>query len=185
MIRQYKQLSGFALVEVSIALLILGIVSSISMSQFATLKRLQAEQITQAHIDYIVKALGTYYNSKGGYLPYPSSLESNTIGKQVVKITDFGIIPFKTLGIMEKYAKDGYGHWLLYKLHPDFGKGVTRDRTLGISEFDSDLPRDKVAFIIKSDNGNITWYSEMNFIQIFSHGKVLSEPKIKPKLSIS
>ena len=169
-----RTIKGFALIEVSIALLILGIISSISISQFATVKRMQAEIATKTNIDCILKSLGAYYISKQGLLPYPANNSSQVTGRQVTGKLDFGIVPYKSLGIMEKYAKDGYGNWLLYKVNPDVGKTTTKNKNLGIQEFDSEMKNDKVAFIIKyntNNNENIIWYSENNFARIFANGK--------------
>ncbi len=180
-----KKIKGFALIEVSIALLILGIISSISISQFATIKRMQAEMTTKSNIDFILKSLGAYYISRLGLLPYPANNGSQVTGQQVNGKLDFGIIPYKSLGIMEKYAKDGYGNWLLYKLNPDIGKKTTtKNRNLGIREFDSEMKNDKVAFIIKyttNKNENIIWYSENNFARIFANGKIQKD-NTRPKL---
>lgn len=162
--------SGFALIEVSIALLILGIMTSISMSQFATLKKLKAEQITQRNIDYIVHALGTYYLNKHGSLPNP--VQPNQDG--------FGYIPYKNMGIMAKYTKDGYGNPLLYKFNTsliDYNqsrlidiKPVDKhvDKSMGIDEYASDIKNDAVIFAIKTQDGkNIVWYSYKLFTHLF------------------
>lgn len=178
-----KTLKGFALIEVSIALLVLGIISSISISQFAALKRTQAEMITRENINCVIRALAAYYISKRGSIPFPAHKQSK--GRQIIpdynSKAEFGVVPYKTLGIMEKYAKDGYGNWLQYKANPDFGKPTYSEyysaysRNLGINEFESDEPNDKVAFVIKyTTNGqeHYVWYSENNFAQIFAGGKV-------------
>lgn len=178
-------LKGFSLIEVSISLLILGIISSISISQFATIKRVQAEINTRTNIDYILKSLGAYYISTNGSLPAPANQNPPITGKQIPGNENFGIIPYKSLGIMEKYAKDGYGNWLLYKLNPDIGKYNVKDRTLGIKEFDSDDDNDKVAFVIKyytNENEHIIWYSENNFAKIFANGIIDNDNKFVPLL---
>ena len=181
------KLKGFSLIEVSISLLILGIISSISISQFATVKRIQAEINTRSNIDYILKSLGAYYISTNGLLPAPANPNSPVTGKQIPGNDNFGIIPYKSLGIMEKYAKDGYGNWLLYKLNPEIGKYNAKDRTLGINEFDSDDDDDKVAFIIKyytNKNEHIIWYSENNFAKIFANGRINNNNKVVKKLKV-
>lgn len=169
----YARCPGFALIEVSIALLILGIITSISMGQFAVLKRLRAEQITQRNIEYIVHSLGTYYLNKHGELPFP--VQSNGSG--------FGYIPYKNMGIMERYTKDGYGNSLLYKLNNTLlynSKINSRvlnnnalvnnnavDKSLG-TEYESDIKNDAVVFIIKTqDEKNIVWYSYKLFTHLF------------------
>lgn len=170
------KLRGFSLIEVSISLLILGIISSVSISQFASVKRIQAEINTRSNIDYILKALGAYYISTDGLLPAPASQNFPITGKQIPGNENFGIVPYKSLGIMEKYAKDGYGNWLLYKLNPDIGKKYrVKDKNLGINEFDSDDDNDKVILVIKyytNKKEHIIWYSENNFAKIFANGRI-------------
>ena len=178
-----QKIKGFALIEVSIALLILGIITSIMMSQFATIRRIKAEITTQQNIEYVLKSLGAYYMYTGGALPNPARINSPT-GAQSIGNTDFGLVPYKTLGIMSKYAKDGYGNWLLYKCNPEFGKPVDAfylNRNMGIAEFDPYVPNDKVAIIIKYSSSSrnnkepYVWYSENNFIQIYTSGKIQRE----------
>ncbi len=178
-----RRIKAFALIEVSIALLILGIITSIMMSQFATIRRIKAEITTQQNIEYVLKSLGAYYMYTGGALPSPTRIDSQT-GWKIIGNTDFGLVPYKSLGIMSKYAKDGYGNWLLYKCNPDFGKPVDDlylNRNMGIAEFSPYVPNDKVAIIIKyssssrNNEENYVWYSENNFIQMYTSGKIQSE----------
>ena len=178
-----KRVKGFALIEVSIALLILGIISSISINQFATLKRIQADTTTKNNIDHVLKSLGAYYIAKRGVLPFPEKIGPRMQGRQTFDYRDFGIVPYKTLGIMEKFVKDGYGNWLKYKVHPDFGVKISKyykmaNKNLGVEDFDSYVQNDKVAFIIKytsNSQEHTIWYSENNFVQIFANGKIERE----------
>lgn len=146
---------GFSLIEVSISLLIIGIVSAIGISQLGLMQRIYASQKTQANIDFVIKALGMYYfRSAALPLPFPSKRDSN-IGYQSESMKNsFGIIPFKSLGIMEKFAKDGNGRWLLYKMNPNLGKSIyaPEDKSLGATEFSSKIPTNKLAFVIKVKN---------------------------------
>ena len=146
---------GFSLIEVSISLLILGIISAIGISQMTLMQKIYASQKTQSHIDFVVKALGMYYlTSRTSPLPFPSKMDSN-IGYQSESMKhSFGIIPFKSLGIMEKFAKDGNGRWLLYKMNPNFDEYflTVEDENFGTPGFSSEIPSDKLAFIIKAKN---------------------------------
>lgn len=163
--------SGFSLIEVSISLIIIGIISSIGMSQLRLMNKVYTSQKTQSNIDFVVKALGAYCTSKALQLPYPSRTDAN-IGVQSEDMQcSFGIVPFKSLGIMEKFAKDGKGKWLLYRVNPNFGKPVfsKENKSLGVADFSSDLPGDRVAFVVKSQNSKnedelIVWYSEQTFV---------------------
>ena len=140
MLRKVR-LQGFSLLEVSISLLIVGIISVISISQMTLMQKISASQKTRANIEFVAKVLGMYYFiSKTQPLPFPSEINSN-IGYQSERMKNsFGIIPYKTLGIMEKFAKDGNGRWLLYKMNPNF------------DEYSSTIRDDRLAFIIKAKN---------------------------------
>ena len=169
------KIPGFSLIEVSISLIIIGIISSIGISQLRLMNKVYASQKTQTNIDFVVRALGAYCTCKALKLPYPSKMNAN-VGIQSEDMKhSFGIIPFKSLGIMEKFAKDGNGHWMLYKVNPNFGKVIfsSEDKSLGISDFSSELPNDRVAFIIKSKNSKnedevTVWYSEKTFVSNFT-----------------
>lgn len=177
------RLSGFSLLEVSISLLIIGIVSSVSMTQLNTIRKLYSTQKTQANIEFVVKSLAAYYLSNEGVLPYPSDVSQN-IGNQSLNMKNsFGIVPFKTLGIMDRFAKNGNGKFLLYRVNPFFRKATSsvEQKNLGIKDFSSGIKDDKVAIIIKSQNAKnqdeiIIWYSEKNFISNFANNKIITKP---------
>lgn len=186
MVLKIARFQAFSLIEVSISLIIIGIISSIGISQLRLMNKIYSSQKTHANIDFVVKALGVYCTGKVLKLPYPSKINAN-IGIQSEDMKhSFGLIPFRTLGIMEKFAKDGNGHWLLYKMNPNFGK-VTfspEDRCLGVTDFDSELSDDRVAFIIKSKNHKnedelTIWYSELNFISNYTglSGRTVADVK--------
>ena len=164
------------MIEVSISLIIIGIISTIGISQLRLMHKVYASQKTQANIEFVTKALGTYCTSKVLKLPFPSKISAN-IGHQSKEMENsFGIIPFRSLGIMEKFAKDGNGRWILYKVNPNFGKTVfsEEDRNIGITDFDSDIPGDRVAFVIKTTNAKnedeITiWFSERTFVANYTN----------------
>lgn len=168
---------GFSLIEVSISLIIIGIISAIGMSQLNIMNRIYRTQKTQSNIDFVVKSIAAFYlASDCNNIPFPSDMKIN-IGYQSKNMENsFGIVPFKTLGIMEKFAKNAKGKWLLYRINPNFGKNISFNKNLGVSEFSSEIPGDKVAFIIKSQNeknqDEITiWYSEKTFISNFANNK--------------
>ena len=148
---------------------------SIGISQLRLMHKIYASQKTQANIDFIVKALGVYCTSKALKLPFPSKINAD-IGHQSEEMRNsFGLVPFKSLGIMEKFAKDGNGHWLLYRMNPNFGKTVftAEDKSIG-TDFNSDIPGDRVAFIIKTanitnKNEQTIWYSERTFVANYTN----------------
>lgn len=164
MIIRFKRfLKAFSLIEVSISLVITGIISSVCLQQLASFKKAEALRNTQHHFDVVITSLGAYYLSSDGDLPQPSG-----------KLVDgFGRVPFETLGIMERFAKDGNGNWILFKVNPFFGKKNFDSKliNLGVVEFSSSSD-DKVAFILKSMNKEgkelfKIWMSERNFKNMF------------------
>lgn len=174
-----RRLSAFSLIEVSISLLVLGIISAVSMSQLKVVHKLYSNQKTQQNIEFVVKSIAAYYIATEGKLPYPSSKEIN-IGVQNESLKNsFGIVPFKSLGINESLAKNSKGKWLLYRMNPSFGliAASEQQKSMGIKGFFPSIANDKVAIIIKSEGENsndehIVWYSERNFISIFANNKV-------------
>ncbi len=164
-------LDGFSLIEVSISLLIMGIISSIFISQMNSVSKFNVNQKTQANIDFVIRAIGAHFINSDYRIPYPSSEKKNIGIADESMAGSFGIVPFKTLGIMEKFAKNGNGKWLLYKINPFFGIDGLTDSSkikLGINEFESNIRNDKVAIIIKSVNSKdeteyTVWYGEKSF----------------------
>ncbi|MDR1289260.1 MAG: prepilin-type N-terminal cleavage/methylation domain-containing protein [Holosporales bacterium] len=182
-------LPGFSLLEVSISLFIVGIISSIFIAQFSATKKIHAAHKTMSNIEIILKSIGSYCISKEGVIPFPSTSD-RALGIQNSSMQNsFGLVPFKTLGLMERFAKDGNGRWLLYRMNPFFCKQTssTQQKNLGIAEFAADSADDKVAIIIKSQdsNGNdetVIWYSEKNFIANYAGNRTFR--RIQPQVGL-
>ncbi|MDR0695856.1 MAG: prepilin-type N-terminal cleavage/methylation domain-containing protein [Holosporales bacterium] len=175
-------LSGFSLIEISIALLILGIISSVSITQLNLFNKAFTAQKTYSNIDFVVKAVAAYCIANDLQLPFPSHLSINIGVQNEGMKNSFGIIPFKSLGIMEKFAKSGSGQWLLYKMNPYFGKTAPSEQytDLGVHDFSSAIYDDKVAFVIKSQScskaAEVTiWYGEKSFLANFTNHSTRSK----------
>lgn len=168
------KISAFSLLEISISLLIIGLVSSVMISQLKSVTQLVNFQKDQSHLDFVIKSLGAYYLSTFT-IPFPS-MENLNVGEQNESLKNsFGIVPFKTLGIMEKFAKTSNGKWILYRMNPSFRNSTVQDN-LGISDFSGKIKGDKVAIILKTQNDKgkdvmTVWYSEKNFIANFGNNK--------------
>ena len=156
------RLKGFVLVEISIALLVLGIVTSITMTQLTVLSKLRQEQVTHDNMEFVVKALSAYYLNKNGLLPFPNETSLN-IGE------NYGTIPWQKLGIMKKYSNDGHGQPLLYKVNPVFcGYGYKTNKEEMIFE----VKNDRFMFEIKTmDSKQKVLYSENVFVQVHCRGR--------------
>jgi prepilin-type N-terminal cleavage/methylation domain-containing protein len=184
--KKQTKFSGFSLLEVSISLLILGVISGVCVTQLNMINTIYASQKTQNNIDFVIKAIAAYCISNDGRLPFPSSA-SRDIGFQDESMKNsFGIVPFRTIGIMEKFAKNGKGKRLFYKMNPLFGQPVSQGqaRNLGISEFHSEIKDDKVAFVLKSQDNKgkdeiVIWLSEKSFVSNYMNGVIMKKSIVK------
>jgi hypothetical protein len=157
------EITGFLLIEAAISLLIVGIVSSMCMIQLASFTAIDRMRRTQENCNVVINALGAYFIATDGRLPDP-----------VGEITDgFGNVPFKSLGIMEKFSMDGNGRKLLYKVNSHLGRH-TEDMQyirLGVDDFVGSY-EDKVIVVLKSVDLKGSelykiWHSERNFKNMF------------------
>ncbi len=112
-----KRLAGFALMEVALALIILGVVTSFILPLIHSYLTLEAAKKTEAHQQHIFAALANHvlrYNR----LPCPA--QESEPGKAPKHCPQgIGHIPFKTLGLPEHVAKDGHKHWFTYIVNPE------------------------------------------------------------------
>ena len=118
-----KSLSGFTLIEVAIVLCIIGVLSGIGIPAINSYIKHQKARKTEDHLEQILQSLTAYLlNNKS--LPCPSnpkaSAEETGTSDQNCSFEDttVGLVPYRTLGIPEKIAKDGYHHWITYAVDP-------------------------------------------------------------------
>lgn len=118
--------AGFSLLELAIVLVILGMIGSLSLPLLTAHKTRTALLKTQAHQTYVVSALAAYVE-KNRRFPCPG--EAHKGGDQFGLAQEScrrdkarGIIPFKTLGISEIYARDGFTRLMTYVIEPELTK---------------------------------------------------------------
>jgi prepilin-type N-terminal cleavage/methylation domain-containing protein len=127
---------GFSLMEMCIVLILMGVVLSATFSLVRSYRRISKEEVTRLHQQKIMQALCSYFFRRQ-CLPYPSDSKERIgesyaatvlddpdnpycvryVGTKICGSFDryaIGIVPFKTLGLPEKVAKDGFGHWITY-----------------------------------------------------------------------
>lgn len=125
-------MSGYTLIEMSISLVILGIMSLTLFSTIQTLQKSHKIHITKHREQIILKALGKYVSTHN-CLPYPCkpSEQHTGLSPAVPDVaSDFsistmecvGVVPWQTLGIAQEIIYDGYGNPFTYIMHPVLGK---------------------------------------------------------------
>lgn len=115
-----KNLPGFTLIEMSFVLVIAGLIMGLSLPLLTTLLQQQKHKQTQMHQEQILYAIAAFLNQHG-HLPAPAHPEAADSEQGVASNTTCqgkdhcqGLIPYRTLGLMENLAKDGYHHWMIY-----------------------------------------------------------------------
>ncbi len=112
----WKKEDGFILIEVAVALIIFGLILGPGFIAWRTHNTIRQQQITRQHQELIFQALGQHLEFNG-CLPKPSAISSQVWGENTASYTGVskpGIVPYRTLGLPARVAKDGFGHWMTY-----------------------------------------------------------------------
>ncbi|MBY0293505.1 MAG: type II secretion system GspH family protein, partial [Alphaproteobacteria bacterium] len=121
--------AGFSLLELAIVLVILGIIGGLSLPLMTAQITRTAMIKTRTHQDYALNAIAAYVE-KNKRFPCPA--EPQVIGP-AYGLSQLhcrgskakGILPFKTLGISESYANDGFKRLMTYVVEPELAKKDT------------------------------------------------------------
>lgn len=124
--------AGFSLLELAIVLVILGIIGSVTLPLLSVHIKREAYVKTRSHQEYVLNAIAAFVK-KNNRFPCPA--EPHILGANFgVALVSCrlekakGIIPFKTLGIHENYARDGFKRLMTYVVEPELTKGEINPR---------------------------------------------------------
>ena len=123
-----KNQQGFTLVEMSIVLVIVGLVLMALLPAMNSLAKANQTTATQRNLDSLMTATAAFVQSRG-CLPCPTPPSVSGSGLGIVRgdtsatpaacgtcsITE-GVAPFISLGIPQSMAKDGYGHFITMRV---------------------------------------------------------------------
>lgn len=123
--------AGFSLLELAIVLVILGLIGGLSLPLLMAQINRAATLKTHSHQEYALHAIAAYVE-KNKRFPCPAEPHISGAGYGVAQVQcrgqkAKGILPFKTLGISEIYAKDGFKRLMTYGVEPELTK---KDTTL-------------------------------------------------------
>lgn len=116
-----KKISGFTLIELTIFLMVVGLTGSLFLNTSGTYYLQRKIVLTKKKQEKLTHSLAAYFLVHCR-LPLPSTPfsaigESDlNNGQRIIE----GIIPYKTLGLPEDAAKDGFGHYFTYVLATEF-----------------------------------------------------------------
>lgn len=111
---------GSLLLEIAIALSIIGMISGFFITKSMTMARAAREQRTKSNIEIVAAALASYL-AIHKRLPLPATLGRNR-RKGLENLESrrmVGTVPYNTLGISERNAVDGRGRPLVYVVNPE------------------------------------------------------------------
>ncbi|MGI4851576.1 MAG: type II secretion system protein [Janthinobacterium lividum] len=125
--QMFSSQAGFSLLEMTIVLGILGILSTFALPKISAYRHHRAFCATQDHQERVIKGLESYLVHHG-YLPRPDnfsdtnseqfpqsgSSDSKDKSKNVI-----GAVPYDDLGLPESVTKDGYGNLMTYVVAHD------------------------------------------------------------------
>jgi len=118
--------AGFSLLELAFVLVIIGIIGGLSLPLLSAHRTRAAYLKTRTHQDYIVSALAAFVE-KNNRFPCPA--EPQALGANFGVALETcrmekakGVVPFKTLGISEEYARDGFKRLISYVVEPELTK---------------------------------------------------------------
>ena len=118
-LRYVKKEEGFALVEVAIALIVMGVVLGVGLPSFLHYLEWQKIRDTKEKQEKILYSVASFV-LQNGFLPLPADPheQGEDFGLSRSSIQSSGdlrgLVPFKTLGLPEEYARDGFRRYFTY-----------------------------------------------------------------------
>jgi prepilin-type N-terminal cleavage/methylation domain-containing protein len=118
--------AGFSLLELAIVLVILGLIGGASLPLLTAHISRVAIVKTRSNQDYALSAIAAYVE-KNNRFPCPADPQVTGPGYGVAQNEcrgqkAQGILPFKSLGMSEAFAKDGFKRLMTYVVDPDLTK---------------------------------------------------------------
>ena len=114
-----RRVSAFSLLEMALVLSIIGIVSAYAIPALIHMRTAARMRETDAKLEAAIYALAGFVQREE-HLPPPAP--PTAIGENAghaQKGLTTGILPYRTLGIQESDAKDGFRHWISYSVSPE------------------------------------------------------------------
>lgn len=185
---------AYSIMELSITLLIVGIMSISLFSLINTLQHTYKTYITKHRQQIVMRAIGQY-TAQRLYLPYPCPSEKFNEGTdnynvsitfepavnktpQQTQLPCIGVIPWKTLGLSKEMALDGYGNPMTYVMHPKLGRD---SRTFYTSDLTicSQHPKQEGSYVGLPDKTTSAFYVTLEKYQASENEKYTGDVKIE------
>ncbi|MBA4117896.1 MAG: hypothetical protein C0514_03260 [Candidatus Puniceispirillum sp.] len=144
--------AGFSLLELSLVLAVMGVVAASGLSLMTNRMAQAKERVTRDHQELLFKTLANYALSHN-HLPCPSATLTGIARDSCGSPHEAtGYLPFQTLGISSKSAKDGWGRLMHYAVHPDMAR--TPDEGDALDQLEVLCAQKDARFSISSPEGD-------------------------------
>ncbi len=119
---------GFTLIEMSLVLVIVGMVITTIFPTLKLVREYAQNQQTQSNLDTLIRATAAYVQANGCLpCPTPASTVGGGFGRVRGDMITLpcgactqpeGVVPFASLGLPMNTAKDGWGRWITMRIDP-------------------------------------------------------------------
>ncbi len=113
--------TGFTLVELALVILILGFITGGVVSSVSALMETRRDGVTRENLDRVVEALTGYASLNGGRLP---NADADGDGRADAG-QQRGFLPWRSLGLEQSLARDGWNHLMHYRVDEAYREGTT------------------------------------------------------------
>ena len=174
-----KKSEGFTLVELSVVMILIGIVMTMGMKMLNATLDNAAFSETKIKQERIKTALISYLRTNGK-LPCPDNTAGVATGLESTPCAanqsdSFGVIPWQTLGIPRDAALDGWGNFFTYKVVNGIGAAKNWTSKTAVNSFSvTELRNPTVGMTIKELNAAgaaLVDVTTTGAVTIVSHGK--------------
>lgn len=145
-----RTVKAFSLLEMALVLSIMGIISAYAIPALLHARSAARWKETDAKLEAITYALAGYAQLNKR-LPYPANPEANTsnMGMESPEHT-VGLIPYRTLGIQQSDAKDGFQHWISYSVEAGLTSTQRQDPNSRKANVKASVPNDNHPLCLSS-----------------------------------
>lgn len=126
---------GFSLAETAIALAVIAVVIGLMVPTLLSVRVAEQARATTQNLQTVMRSIAAFVQSSGCV---PCPMPASFVGSEAHGIVrgdtsasparcgtvcpvSVGIVPFRSLGLPESFAKDAYGHWLTYAADKSLG----------------------------------------------------------------
>jgi len=116
---------GFTLLEMTIVLVIIGLIVGMMAPLLGRVLDSTQETATINRMDQIEEAVVLFLR-RNGRLPCPAAPDGTPLGEERATCNGAnanGIVPFRTLGLSDEIARDGFSRYITFHIEPVFAAG--------------------------------------------------------------